>query len=185
MVQEIENLFHTYRDFAFTISILINIVAHIVGVIPIFFLTAINVKVFGMTGGFICSVIGESLGVGVTFILYRLGFKKMVTNKFQDHPRLQKLLHVKGKQAFWLLFSLRMVPFLPSSLITFFAALGEVSFMNFFISSSIGKIPMLLVEVIAVGTATDGSYINRILLVLLLLIAILYYFFKKKSRVKS
>lgn len=183
MVHSIQNLFNTYSDFAFIISILINIVVHILGVIPIFFLTAINVKVFGVTGGFICSFIGESLGVGVTFLLYRLGFKKVVTGKLMDHPRLQKLLHVKGRQAFWLIFTLRMVPLLPSSLITFFAALGDVSFYTFFISSSIGKIPILLAEVLAVGTATNGSYVSRIILGILVL-GVLFYFSKKKLKSK-
>lgn len=180
MLQFIENLFNTYSDFAIILSILINIIVHILGVIPLFFLVAINVELFGLVDGFIYSFIGESLGVGVTFFLYRLGFKKVATEKLMDHPRLQKLLHVKGAHAFWLIFSLRMVPFLPSSLITFFAALGDVSFITFFISSSIGKIPMLLIEVISVGTATNGSNLNKMILAILVIGAFIYYLNKKR-----
>jgi uncharacterized membrane protein YdjX (TVP38/TMEM64 family) len=181
MQQQIENLLYTYREFAEVISILLNIVISITGFVPSFFLTIINVKLFGFSGGLFVSIIGESLGALVAFWLYRLGARKLVQKKNSDHPKIQRLLYVKGKEAFFLILSLRFIPFVPSSLVTLFASLGSVSWISFALASTIGKIPALWMEVYAVHEVLNGSLFMKVLLSLFG-IGVCCYIWKSKKR---
>jgi uncharacterized membrane protein YdjX (TVP38/TMEM64 family) len=56
------------------------------------------------------------------------------------------LLEAKGLEAFFLVLSLRLLPFVPSGVVTFVATIGKTPLLIFIIASSIGKIPALLLE---------------------------------------
>lgn len=180
MIQQLEQVLYTYGDFAIVLSILLNICISLFGFIPSVFLTVINLKFFGLAGGFSISLIGEALGALVAFWLYRLGFRKIVEKKV-PHPKIQKLLHVKGKEAFLLIFSLRLIPFIPSSLVTLYAALGKVSWGWFAFASTIGKVPALLMEVYSVKEVVNGTLLGKIILGLLGIITLVYVWKKRKN----
>ncbi|WP_051272012.1 TVP38/TMEM64 family protein [Shimazuella kribbensis] len=185
MQHQVESFLYTYREFAEVISILLNIVISITGFVPSFFLTVLNVKLFGFSGGLHVSIIGESLGALVAFWLYRLGARKLVQKKTSDHPKIQRLLYIKGKEAFFLILSLRFVPFIPSSLVTLFAALGSVSWIVFAIASTIGKIPALWMEVYAVNEVLNGSLLMKVLLSLFGIVICFYIWKSKKQSEQS
>lgn len=161
------------------ISILLNIFISILGVIPSAFLTAINISLFGFNGSMIIGFIGESLGAAVSFWLYRKGLVKLESKK--KIPEFMRLYQVKNNlKSFILILILRLLPFIPSSVVTLIAALGSINFLNFFIASSIGKIPSLVFEVYSINTAL--KLVNFPLLFLVcLLIWLLFYFMKKKK----
>lgn len=132
---------------AIFVSVIVNIVISIIGVLPSAFLTAINVTVFGFWGGFSVSLIGEIAGSFVAFWLYRKGFRKFVDNRSKHTPRLKKLLDSSPREAFLLVIGLRLMPFVPSGLVTLYAALSKMRFGSFAVASSMGKVPALLIEV--------------------------------------
>lgn len=180
MIQQLEQVLYTYDDFAIVLSILINICISIFGFIPSVFLTVINLKFFGLAGGFSISLIGEVLGALVAFWLYRLGFRKIVEKKV-PHPKIQKLLHVKGKDAFLLIFSLRLIPFIPSSLVTLYSALGKVSWGWFAFASTMGKVPALFIEVYSVKEVVNGTLLGKVIFGLMGLSTLIYIWIKRKS----
>lgn len=157
---------------ALLLSILLNVLIAISGVLPSAFLTAANVAVFGFWGGFSVSLIGEILGSLVAFVLYRKGFQKAITDKSKHAPRLQKLLHASPKEAFWFVIGLRMMPFVPSGLVTLYASVSTLRFGAFGIASSIGKLPALLLETSAtfalVKWTQAGQYLIYVLAIVLL-----------------
>jgi uncharacterized membrane protein YdjX (TVP38/TMEM64 family) len=157
---------------AVLVSVILNIVISIVGVVPSAFLTVINVKVFGFSGGFWVSLFGEIVGSLVAFWLYRKGFRSFVDNRSKQTPRLQKLVHASPKEAFLFVIGLRLMPFVPSGLVTLYAAVGSMSFVSFAVASSIGKIPALFIEVSAANAVVNwtgaGQWIVAILAVGLL-----------------
>lgn len=132
---------------AILVSIVVNIVISIIGVLPSAFLTAINVTVFGFWGGFSVSLIGEIAGSLVAFWLYRKGFRKFVDHRSKHTPRMKKLLDASPREAFLLVIGLRLMPFVPSGLVTLYAAVSKMRFGSFAVASSIGKVPALLIEV--------------------------------------
>ena len=143
---------------AVLLSVLVNIVISIVGVIPSAFLTAINATVFGLWGGFSVSFIGEIAGSLVAFWLYRKGFRKFIENRFTHSPHMKKLL-----DAFLLVIGLRLIAFVPSCLVTLYAPFSKMRFGSFAVASSIGKVPALLIEVSATYAVVSWLGIGQII----------------------
>lgn len=131
--------------FAIFISVVTNIIVSIMGVLPSVFITAANLSFFGLYYGLLISIIGEGLGALFSFVLYRKGLKKWRLKDFQ-HPVMLKLKNLEGSKAFWVIFSLRILPFIPSGVITLGSAFSKVSLTVFAISSTLGKIPSLIIE---------------------------------------
>ncbi|WP_088042167.1 TVP38/TMEM64 family protein [Bacillus sp. EAC] len=179
---DIAQLLITYKDYAIVLSILINILISIIGVVPSWFLTAINIKLFGITGGFLVSYIGELSGTMVAFFLYRFGFQNRFKKNSSKFKYLQKLLSLEGKESFYAVLSLRLIPFIPSSLITLFAAFGKVTLKNFFLASLIGKIPVLILETYSVNQVLEFTLFGKIL-ICIILAGIIIYFYKNRTKV--
>ena len=131
MENSLLQVFKDYPQLAIVISICISILIAVLGLIPSVFITAANILFFGFWNGTLLSFLGEAIGAAIAFILYRKGFKKIAANKLQQFQKVKKLIDAENKEAFYLVFSLRLIPFVPSGLITFAAAVGKVSFIIF------------------------------------------------------
>ncbi|GEO12230.1 TVP38/TMEM64 family protein [Segetibacter aerophilus] len=180
MKQDVIDLFSTYPQYAFLFSISINIIIAVLGVVPSVFLTAANILFFGFWNGTLISFAGESIGAAIAFWLYRKGFKKGIEKKGSTFPAVKRLLEAEGRKAFMAIISLRLIPFIPSGLITFTSAIGRVSMITFFIASSLGKIPALLIEAYAAYEVTAFNWQGKVIL-LLIGIYLLYMVLKKKK----
>jgi uncharacterized membrane protein YdjX (TVP38/TMEM64 family) len=101
-------------------------------------------------------------------------------SKLLKYENLKKLLSAQNKEAFQLIFSLRLIPYVPSGLITFAAAIGNVSFNYFLVASSLGKIPALLLEASSVYGVTHFGWQGK--LILLLIGLLLVYILIKKNK---
>ncbi|MEH7385924.1 VTT domain-containing protein [Bacillus sp. JJ1521] len=164
-----------HKEFAVVVSLLVNILISIFGFIPSVFVTAANLLVFGFWKGAYISFLGETLGAIVSFWLYRKGFKRFVGKKLNKYPLVSKLLGIKGKGAFFLILFLRLLPFVPSGLVTFASAIGTVSLIVFLFASSIGKIPALLFEAYSVNQVTNWTTEGKLILSILALVGLFYF----------
>lgn len=180
MVDELLQLFREYQNLAIVISIGVSIIIAVPGVVPSVFVTAANILFFGFWSGMFISFLGEAVGAGVAFLLYRKGFKNTVEKRLDKYPKVQKLINAKGKEAFSLILALRLIPFVPSGLITFAAAIGRVSFFTFIIASSLGKLPALFLEAYAVNEVTGFGWQGKLILVLAAA-ALLYWIIAKRK----
>ena len=180
MVNNLLRLFSDYPHVAILISICISIIVAIAGVVPSVFVTAANILFFGFWYGTLISFLGEAIGAGVSFILYRWGFKKNISKGIEKYPRVKKLINAEGKEAFFLVFSLRLIPFVPSGLITFAGAVGKISFPVFLLASSLGKLPALLIEGYSVYQVTQFNWQGKI--ILLVVAAGLFYWVVKRTK---
>lgn len=164
MQEELLRLFALYPGAALAISLLISVVIAVLGVVPSVFITAANILFFGFWPGTLVSFAGEALGAVVSFWLYRKGFRKSATDGLQRFPKLRRLLEAKGREAFLLILSMRLLPFVPSGLVTFAAAIGVVPLWLFVAASSLGKIPALLLEAYAVQQVTAFGWQGKAIL---------------------
>ena len=167
---------------AILVSVILNIVLSIVGVIPSAFLTVINITVFGFWGGFWVSLVGEIMGSVVAFWLYRKGFRRFIDSRTKHTPRLQKLLHASQAEAFVFVIGLRLLPFMPSGLVNLYAALGTMSFLSFALASSIGKFPALLIEVSATNAVVNWTGAGQVIVIILAVGLVIYGFIHIKKR---
>ena len=178
MENSLLQLFKEYHELAIAISICASIIVAILGIVPSVFITAANILFFGFWNGIFISILGEAMGAGLSFLLYRRGFQKKVKKGLDKYPKLKRLIEAEKKEAFYLIFSLRLMPFVPSGLITFAAAVGKTSFLNFIIASSLGKIPALLIEGYAVYEVTNFSWQGKLILAIIAVV-LLYLIIKK------
>ncbi|WP_121352613.1 TVP38/TMEM64 family protein [Flavisolibacter nicotianae] len=174
MKEALLDFFRQYPNLALATSIAISILVAVLGLVPSVFVTAANLLFFGFWEGILVSFLGEALGAVVAFYLYRKGFKKEATHQLEKHKKVKALLEAEDKKAFWLIFSLRLVPFVPSGLVTFAAAIGRVSAPTFFVASSLGKVPALLLEGYAVYEVTAFGWQGKVILTVVALI-LLYF----------
>ena len=96
MAETIQNFLTDYYSIAIPLSILINIVISLLGVILVF-LTAINIQLFGVTNGTLISIAGEALGAIISFYIYRIGLQKFTHSKVNKYPKVERLLYVEGR----------------------------------------------------------------------------------------
>jgi uncharacterized membrane protein YdjX (TVP38/TMEM64 family) len=186
-MEEVLFYFEKYASFAILISLFINIVISVVGVIPSFFLTAANILFFGFWYGTLVSFLGEALGAVVSFIIYRKGFGKLSKKiPSEKYPRVKRLLEVEKSEAFYLILGLRLFPFVPSGIVNIFAALGKVSLLLFTIASSVGKIPALLMEAYSVLQISNFTWQGKVILTVISIyfFIIIYKKIKQSQREK-
>ena len=165
-------------------SIALSILIAIVGVVPSVFITAANILFFGFWPGTLLSLLGEAAGAAVAFAIYRAGFKNISEDKLQRFPRLKQLVTTPASKAAYVIFSLRLLPFVPSGLVTFAAAIGKISFVGFVLASSLGKIPALLIEAYAVKEVTSFGWQGKLILAVVAT-ALLIWIFRKKTPASS
>lgn len=156
--------FNQYPGTAVLVSLIVSIAVALLGLVPSVFITAANILFFGFWPGVALSFAGEALGAAVAFWGYRKGFKKGVGTRLQQYKTAAALVNAEGQKAFWLILSLRLIPFVPSGLVTFAAAIGQVSVFTFLVASSLGKIPALLLEGYAVLEVTRFGATGKIIL---------------------
>jgi len=96
------------------------------------------------------------------------------------HPKLLKLKELEGSDAFWIIVSLRILPFMSSGLVTFTSAFSKVSLGTFTLASTIGKIPALIFEAGAVYGFMQVNLIWKIV-ISILLISIIILIWKVKK----
>ncbi len=170
MGETVLTLFRENPEMAIAISLIINILIAVSGFLPSYFLTAANIYFFGFLGGTAISILGESIGAYVAFLIYRKGFRRFTRDKLQKYKRVEPLMNLSGWRAFQFILTLRLMPFMPSGIVTFFAAIGVVSVVTFVLASTVGKIPALLIEALAVQQVMEWNWIGKLILLVISLL---------------
>lgn len=182
MNEQLVELLQTYKPYAIFISVMINVIISVLGIIPSLFITATNLVIFGFWKGTLISFIGEGIGAVVSFILYRKGLRSIKETRIFQHPMIKKLLEVEGKDAFMLVFLLRLLPFVPSGAITFLAAIGRMTIGVFVISSTLGKLPSIVLEAYSVNHIIKWTWQGKTIITIfigVILISVLNKIYKK------
>ncbi|RIW28960.1 DedA family protein [Bacillus salacetis] len=183
MTEYVLDFLKAFGGLAFTISILLNIIISILGVVPSVFITAANIKFFGFEQGLMISIAGEALGAIVSFYLYRKGIKKFTDPKKIRNSYLIALHNSKGIKATLLIIALRIFPFVPSGFVTLAGAISKVGIINFSLASTIGKIPSLLIEAYSVQQVLIWNWQGKVIFSMFSLVTV--WLLLKKSGKKS
>jgi uncharacterized membrane protein YdjX (TVP38/TMEM64 family) len=178
--EQLLQFFRDHPDTAVAATLLASIIVAILGVVPSFFITAANIIFFGFWKGTAISFGGEAAGAVISFLLYRYGFRASVSSQLSKFPRAKKLVDAEGSKAFLMIVSLRLLPFVPSGLVTFAAAVGRTSLLLFTVASSLGKIPALLMEAGSVYGVMSMGWKGKILLCVAALVIVVLAFRKRQ-----
>ncbi|QED49414.1 TVP38/TMEM64 family protein [Cytobacillus dafuensis] len=172
---------------AVLLSLTLNIIVAISGILPSAFITAGNIVFFGFEAGLLVSITGEAAGAIVSFVLYRKGLIKLSSNfKKSESKLLQKLKNTAGAEAVLLVLALRILPFIPSGAVTLTAAYSKMKLLSFSIASTLGKIPSLFIEAYSTNQLLSLELELQLGVILLLFIlANSYYLIKRKYKRKK
>lgn len=172
MQEQLLEYFREYEGQAVLISVLINTIVAVLGILPSFFITGANIAFFGLWQGMFVSMSGEIVGATAAFYLYRKGFQKSSVIVLEKYPRLRRLIYSEGWEAFYLIIVLRILPFIPSGFVTFAGAVGKVSFAIFVTASTLGKVPALFIETLTVYQVMKINWLWEIIIELIFLVLI-------------
>ena len=146
------------------ISIFLNIIISVLGIVPSVFITAANISFFGFENGLFLSILGEALGAIISFYLYRKGISRVRTKVNIKNKYILRLQRTYGMEAFILIFALRLFPFIPSGVVTLVSAGSKVGVLNFSIASTLGKIPALVIEAYSIQQILNWSWQGKVIL---------------------
>ena len=144
--ENIIEIFNKYREVAILISLILNIIISLVGVLPSIFLTGANILFFGPIYGVVISLLGETIGGYITFKVYRLGLTPTKERVYGKYKLLDRLLDSKGINAGIVIFQGRVIPFIPSGFVTLAASISTVNDKIFIMATLLGKLPSILLE---------------------------------------
>ncbi|MBE6053589.1 MAG: TVP38/TMEM64 family protein [Clostridium sartagoforme] len=183
-LDSIVNLFQQYSMYSIPISLFISIIIALLGVVPSIFITGANIAFFGPILGFIISLLGEVIGGYLTFVVYRLGFKKGVENIKDRHNLLKAIVEGEGRKVGLLIFEGRIIPFIPSGFVTLAAAISNVNGAIFIVATFLGKIPSIALEAL-ISYDLINIEENYLRLVFTLIGVLLVYFTLKKRKLNK
>ncbi len=136
-VNDMLEILKNNSSIAIPISFLISTCIALVGVLPSVFITGANILFFGPVNGFAISLLGETIGAYIIFIIYRLGVKKRAEKFSVKHKLVSRIINSEGKNAGLLICQGRMIPFIPSA-----AAISNVNA----IATLVGKATSIALE---------------------------------------
>lgn len=130
--------------------------------------------IFGLTKGYIYTVIGALIGATLSFYISRkLGrdfVKKLSKEKLDD---VESMIDYNG---FFIVLMLRLIPLFPFDIISYGAGLTSVKYKDFIVATFLGTIPGILVftniGAQSVNIGSEKFYISIGALVLLVIISI-------------
>ncbi|PLT32574.1 TVP38/TMEM64 family protein [Bacillus sp. V5-8f] len=179
MENQVVSWFAENAGYAIWISILLNMIISLLGIVPSVFLTAANITFFGFYNGVSISIAGEAVGAIVSFYLYRKGIHKFLPEKLSQNRYLRRLQTSRGFEAFVLILALRLFPLVPSGLVTLAGATSKMTLVNFAIASTIGKVPALLLEAYSVQQVIHWDWQGKIIVGVLSVILVLVFIRRK------
>ena len=183
-VSNMLDILRNNSSIAIPISIFISILISLAGILPSVFVTAANIVFFGPIQGFIISLLGETIGAYITFIVYRLGFKKKIEMLTDKYKLLSQIVNSNGKKAGLLICQGRIIPFIPSGVITLAASISNVNSIIFTVATFIGKAPSIAIEAL-VSYDIINIYDNWIRLIITVIVLVITTFIIKKEKRNS
>jgi uncharacterized membrane protein YdjX (TVP38/TMEM64 family) len=144
--EQLATILSHWGIFAVLGSLIISTVIAITGVLPSIFVTGANIILFGIYYGILLSWLGEVIGAAVSFHLYRFGIKKRTDQAAEKYELLKKIRNSKGARAGLLIFQARLIPFIPSGIVTFVGAISSLDIRTFLFATAFGKLPSIMLE---------------------------------------
>ena len=171
-----EGILQILNDFSYIaipLSIGISTLIAVLGVLPSVFITGANIMFFGVYYGFIISLMGEVIGAGVSFYIYRKTFKNKVHTIKGKYRVVDKILESKGNKAGMLVLEGRLIPFVPSGVVTLASSVSNINLSIFLMATFAGKAPSIALEaLISYDVININSNLQRLIITLLALVLI-------------
>ena len=173
----------SYGSLAVVFSFLLTLFVNAIGFPPAIIFSTANTLIFGIVPGIILSVLAETVGVTISFILLRFFFRDSAKKIIKKNKRLSSIDKYSTKKGFEVMLIARMVPYLPSGILNAAGALSSMSLWDYFLASLVGKFPSTGIEAIighdAILNEEDFTRIIIVVIFAIVLIVWAWYYQKK------
>ena len=116
-IVETANYIQGYGSLAVVFSFLLTLFVNAIGFPPAIIFSTANTLIFGIVPGIVLSVVAETVGVTISFILLRFFFRDSAKKIIKKSKRLSSIDKYSSKNGFTVMLIARMVPYLPSGLL--------------------------------------------------------------------
>ena len=174
-----------YGSLAVVFSFLLTLFVNAIGFPPAIIFSTANTLIFGIVPGIILSVVAETVGVTISFILLRFFFRDTAKKVIAKNKRLRSIDKYSSKKGFTVMLIARMVPYLPSGLLNATGALSSMSLWDYFLASLVGKFPSTGIEaIIGHDAILQEEDFTRIIVVVIFAIALIAWawWYQKKHQ---
>lgn len=179
--QEMADWFLSFGPWAMLISIVVMIIQAIATPVPLFLVAGANGFIFGIAWGIVITLVGALLGATVAFYLARVIARDYFTRRLYKYiPQVEEISKSSGIKY---VFLARLVPILPSSMVSYAAGLSKVSFRGFFLASVFGKLPEIIIYT-ALGHSLERAegLVTKVTVVVILVSLLMFSLLSRKHR---
>ena len=175
-----------YGSMAVVFAFLLTLFVNALGFPPAIIFSTANTLIFGIFWGIVISVVAETVGVTISFLLLRFFFREQAAQIISKSKFLSKIDHYSGEKGFVIMLIARMVPYLPSALLNAVGALSSLSLRDYFLSSLIGKFPSTGIEaIIGHDAILQEEDPTRIVIVIIFAIVLIGWAWHYEKKIKS
>ena len=170
----------SYGSMAVAFSFLLTLFVNALGFPPAIIFSTANTLIFGIFWGIVISVAAETVGVTLSFLLFRFFFRDLAKKTIAKSKFLSSIDKYSSKKGFVVMLIARMVPYLPSGVLNAVGALSSLSLRDYFLASLIGKFPSTGIEAIighdAITQQEDPTrIIITVIFAIVLIVGALWY----------
>jgi len=178
----------SFGPWAVLFSFLLTLFVNALGFPPAIIFSTANTLIFGIFWGIVLSVVAETVGVAISFILLRFFFRDAAEKIISKNKTLSNLDKYSGKRGFVVMLIARMVPYFPSAALNAIGALSAMSLRDYVVSSFIGKFPSTGIEaIIGHDTITHQEDPTRLIVVIAAAVVLIVgaYIYEKREMKKQ
>ena len=181
-IKETAEYIKNYGSMAVVFSFLLTLFVNALGFPPAIIFSTANTLIFGIFWGITLSVVAETVGVTISFLLLRFFFRDTAQKVIAKSKCLKSIDNYSSEKGFVVMLIARMVPYVPSGILNAVGALSALSLRDYFIASFIGKFPSTGIEAI-IGhdmIVGDGDNTRIVVVVFFAVILILFAMWYEK-----
>lgn len=170
----------SYGSMAIVFSFLLTLFVNALGFPPAIIFSTANTLIFGIFWGITLSVVAETIGVTISFLLLRFFFRDTAKKVMAKNKFLSSADKYSSKKGFIVMLIARMVPYIPSGILNAVGALSSLSLRDYFLASIIGKFPSTGIEAIIghdmiVGEGDNTRIVVVVIFAIILIVFALWY----------
>ncbi len=132
--EALRSLSHNSITGLLLLTLLLMTIQNLFTIIPLLLLISVNVSIFGFIQGYIWSWLLSIIGAVISFFITRYWFQTFFAKYVNDEIK-QKI----DEKGFWYVFTGRILPFMPTSVVNIAAGISSVRFKYFFYATLLGN----------------------------------------------
>ncbi|MEK8131918.1 VTT domain-containing protein [Paenibacillus filicis] len=185
-VEHLSELLNSFGWWGHVVGALLILLHSMVPFVPFVVVAGVNVLLFGFWGGLAVNYIFACIGAIFAFFLARNLGRSWVQRKLAGYSFLDNINSLLQRYGLWCIAASRVLPVLPSSIVSIGAAFMKVRTRHFIIGTLIGNAPMIWLEsMVGHDLFHFGQHKGRLLIlgaILVLMFAMGAYFRNKWTR---